>query len=140
MSELAMSAAEVRAFFDEHFPQAMKFGFEIKEVSPEGVTLLLSIHERHLRPGATVSGPTLMTLADTAAYIAVLSRVGEVALAVTTSLNINFLRRPDAKQIRAECRLLKLGRRLAVADVQMFGDKGGGPVAQASVTYSLPPR
>lgn len=125
---------------DAYFPQARNFGHTIERVDEHGIRVTLPIAVRHLRPGGTVSGPTLMTLADTAMYLAVLSRVGPRALAVTTSLNINFLRRPDCAIVAAECRLLKLGRRLAVGDVLLYGDDDPRPVAQANVTYSLPPQ
>ena len=93
-------------------------------------------------PGGTVSGPTLMSMADGVAYMVVLSRIGPAALAVTSNLNINFLRRPRLVDLVTEARLLKLGRSLAVVDVLMYSDDGEPsalerPVAQATVTYSL---
>ncbi len=87
-----------------------------------------------------MSGPSLMALADSAAYLLILSMIGPVALAVTTSLNINFLRKPAPRDILAEARILKLGSRLAVADVAMFSDGDAEPVAHATVTNSIPPR
>lgn len=137
-----MSAAELEAFIQTHFPQMEGFGFRVEQVEDKFLRIRLLYHSRHLRPGGTISGPALMTLADTAMYFAVLSMIGPVALAVTTSLNINFLRKPLPADVIAECRLLKLGSRLAVGDVQMFSDSPGenaDPVAQATVTYSIPP-
>ena len=99
----------------------------------------LVYHERHLRPGGTIAGTSLMGLADMAMYVTLLGMIGPVALAVTTSLNINFLRKPGAKDVIGECRLLKLGRRLAVGEVTMYSEGDVAPVAHATVTYSIPP-
>ncbi len=135
-----MNASELEAFTQTHFPQMEGFGFRIEQVEDKFLRMRLLYHARHLRPGGTISGPALMTLADTAMYFAVLSMIGPVALAVTTSLNINFLRKPSPVDVIAECRLLKLGARLAVGDVLMFSDGESDPVAQATVTYSIPPK
>ena len=134
-----MTAPELEAFAQTHFPQMEGFGFRIEQVEDKFLRIRLLYHARHLRPGGTISGPALMTLADMATYFAVLSMIGPVALAVTTSLNINFLRKPAQVDVIAECRLLKLGSRLAVGDVLMFSDGEDEPVAQATVTYSIPP-
>lgn len=134
-----MTAAELEAFTHAHFPQMDGFGFRVEEVEDRFLRIRLFYHSRHLRPGGTISGPALMTLADMAVYFAVLSMIGPVMLAVTTSLNINFLRKPAPADVIAECRLLKLGARLAVGDVRMFSDGESEPVAQATVTYSIPP-
>ncbi|MEM9073608.1 MAG: PaaI family thioesterase [Myxococcota bacterium] len=93
--------------------------------------------ERHLRPGGTISGPTQMMMADTAAYFLVLSLIGPVPLAVTTHLSINFMRKPPPGELDAHARILKLGKRLAVSEV-VIGDRDE-PVAHAQVTYSIPP-
>lgn len=135
----AMTAAELEAFLQSHFPQMTAHGFLVEHVEEKFVRVRLAYHARHLRPGGTVSGPALMTLADTAMYLAVLAMIGPVAMAVTTSLNINFLRKPAPQDVIAECRLLKLGSRLAVGDVTMFSADETEPVAQATVTYSIPP-
>ncbi|MEO6725796.1 MAG: PaaI family thioesterase [Blastocatellia bacterium] len=134
-----MNAAELEAFAHAHFPQMDGFGFRIEQVEDKYLRIRLLYHARHLRPGGTISGPALMTLADMATYFAVLSMIGPVALAVTTSLNINFLRKPAQVDVIAECRLLKLGSRLAVGAVLMFSEGEDEPVAQATVTYSIPP-
>ena len=134
-----MNAAELESFIQTEFPEMDHFQFRVETVEERFVRIRLHHHSRHLRPGGTVSGPTLMTLADTAMYLAVLAMIGPVALAVTTSLNINFLRKPSPADVLAECRLLKLGSRLAVGDVTMFSDGEAEPVAQAAVTYSIPP-
>ena len=137
---ILLDADGLRAFLDRAFPQAVAFGFTIDAVTAAGVVLSLPTDERHLRPGGTVSGPTLMTLADTAAYLAILSRRGPLALAVTTSLEMHFLRKPPPGAIRAEGRLIKLGSRLAVVLVELTADGVDGAVGHATVTYSLPPR
>lgn len=97
--------------------------------------------ERHLRPGGTVSGPSMFALADVSVYAMVLARVGRKALAVTTNCSLDFMRKPEAgRDVIAECRLLKLGRVLAVGDVLMFSEGSDKPVARATLTYSIPPR
>jgi uncharacterized protein (TIGR00369 family) len=91
-----------------------------------------------IRPGGTISGPTMMALADFAMYVGLLASIGPVPLAVTTSLNINFLRKPGMSDLVAECRLLKLGKRLAVGEVVIRSDGTRAPVAHATSTYSIP--
>lgn len=137
-----MSADEINAFLETDFPQIHTDGrvFHVISVSPGGITMTFDPSERHLRPGGTVSGPAMFALADVAAYAAVLAHIGPVALAVTTSLNINFLRLPKPRLIRCECRVLKLGKRLAVIDALLLQDGSDGPIAQATATYSIPPR
>jgi uncharacterized protein (TIGR00369 family) len=100
----------------------------------------MTYHERHLRPGGTISGPSMMGLADLALYAAILAQIGPVALAVTTSLNFNFLRKPEARDLIAECRLLKLGKRLAVGEVSIFSEGSSDVVCHATGTYSIPDR
>ena len=98
------------------------------------------VGKKHLRPGDTVSGPTLMALADVAMYAALLGEIGLVPLAVTTSLNINFLRKPAQRDLIGEAKLLKVGKRLAVGEVTLFSDGDSEPVAHVTCTYSIPPR
>ncbi|HWQ33137.1 MAG TPA: PaaI family thioesterase [Blastocatellia bacterium] len=135
-----MTAAELEAFLAAHFPQVGDFCFRIERVEDKAVQVRLPFHEIHLRPGGTISGPALMTLADTAMYVLVLAQIGPVALAVTTNLNINFLRKPAQRDVMAEARLLKLGSRLAVGEVTMLSEGDDEPVAHATLTYSIPPR
>ena len=97
------------------------------------------VGKKHLRPGDTVSGPTLMALADVAMYAALLGEIGLVPLAVTTSLNINFLRKPAQRDVIGEAKLLKVGKRLAVGEVTLFSDGEPEPVAHVTCTYSIPP-
>lgn len=135
-----MTVEEITAFLDETFPQ-INFGgraYFIENVGPGSATVRLKAVERHLRPGGTVSGPSMMEMADLAAYVAILAHLGPVALAVTTNLTINFLRKPSPGQLICDCRLLKLGRRLAVADCAIHPQDSIDPVAQAMATYSIP--
>ena len=99
----------------------------------------LPADERHLRPGGTISGPTLMWLTDLSFYLLLLGRLGPVALAVTTNLNINFMRKPEPADLIGEGRLMKLGRSLAVGDFTIWSEGKAEPVAHATLTYSLPP-
>lgn len=127
-------------FLRREFPQVMD-DFAVDEVGPEGVTVRLLVAERHLRPGGTVSGPSMFALADVAMYLAILGRLGPVALAVTTNCAIDFMRKPQAgRDLVAQARLLKLGRSLAVGDVLIRSDGGADVVARAGLTYAIPPR
>lgn len=137
-----MDRDALNRFLETDFPQIHTDGkvFEVTEVGPGTVVMRLDPNERHLRPGGTVSGPTLFALADVAAYCVVLAHIGPVALAVTTSLNINFLRKPEPGPLSCTCRLLKLGKRLAVIDASIFGADADELVAHATATYSIPPR
>lgn len=133
-----MTAGELRAFFRDEFPQS---SVEIVSVDGAAVRARQRVTFDQLRPGGTVSGPVLMATADAAAYAAILAVIGPVALAVTTNLSIAFFRKPSAQRdIIADASLLKLGRRLAVADVRLFSEGAAEPVAQATITYSIPPR
>ncbi|MGO4854330.1 PaaI family thioesterase [Phaeovulum sp. W22_SRMD_FR3] len=137
--QIQMDVAALNAFVVAEFPQVAD-DFRVEEVTPEGLVMRLLVAERHLRPGGTVSGPAIFGLADVAIYLAILSRIGPVALAVTTSANLDFLRKPAAGvDLRAEVRILKLGRVLAVAEVLIYSDGQGAPVARAAMTYSIPP-
>lgn len=134
-----MDAAALNAFLERDFGQvAAQFCVESAEV--ERLMLRLRVGVMHLRPGGTVSGPSMFGLADVAIYLAILSRIGPVALAVTTGATIDFLRKPEAgADLLAETRLLKLGRRLAVGEALLFSEGQAAPVARASMTYSIPP-
>jgi uncharacterized protein (TIGR00369 family) len=133
-----MTAAEIDAFLHREFPQVDRNGYRVEEVRERFARVRLPFHDDHLRPGGTVSGPALMALADMAMYVVVLAMIGEVALAVTTNLSINFMRRPGPVDVLAEARLLKLGKRLAVGDVAMYSDGDPEMVAHATLTYSIP--
>ncbi|TYB89362.1 PaaI family thioesterase [Oceaniovalibus sp. ACAM 378] len=136
---LKMDRAALEAFLATEFRQVAA-DFTIETLSPDGLSVRLNVGDRHLRPGGTVSGPAMFALADVAVYLAILSRVGPRALAVTTSCSIDFMRKPVAGvDLIADVRLLKLGRVLAVGDVLIRSDGSEVPVARASLTYSLPP-
>ncbi len=136
-----MTLAEVKAFLEREFPQIAAEGrYTVEALRPRGARLRAAYHESQIRPGGTISGPTMMALADVSLYVAVLAAIGPVALAVTTNLNINFLRRPAPRDLISECRLLKLGSRLAVGEVTIFSEAEEEPVAHVTGTYSIPPR
>ncbi len=136
-----MAKDDLEHFLSREFPQAFhpESGILIEHVEHGGCRVRLAYHARHIRPGGTISGPAMMMLADFALYVAVLSAIGPVALAVTINLNINFLRRPAQRDILAEARILKLGKRLAVMEVHMFSDGMDEPIAHVTSTYSIPP-
>jgi uncharacterized protein (TIGR00369 family) len=134
-----LSADEIRAFLAKEFPQ-IDGHFAVEEVGPMRARMRLIFHERHLRPGGTISGPSMFGLADVSLYAAILANVGPVGLAVTTHLNINFLRRPAPADLIGEARLLKLGKRLAVGEVAISSADSQELVAHAVGGYSLPPR
>ena len=133
-----LTAAELNAYLAEIFPRAASFG-TVEAVGPMTARARAVITDQHLRPGGTVSGPTLFTLADTAFYVATMAMIGRQALTVTTSLNINFLSKPPAADLVGHARILKLGRLLSVGEVTLWSDgRTDGPVAHASVTYAIP--
>jgi uncharacterized protein (TIGR00369 family) len=136
-----MNVEEIEAFLDREFPQIHLDGriYAVEEVGAGTARMRLKAGPRHIRPGGTLSGPSMMTLADLALYIAILAHIGPVGLAVTTNLNFNFLRRPEPRDLLAECRLLKLGARLAVGEVSLFSEGVPDPVCHATGTYSIPP-
>lgn len=123
----------------DSLPFAAVLGAEIIEMGEGRAIARMPFRSDFLRPGGTISGPMLMGLADLVTYAAVLSRIGRVELAVTTSLTINFLRKPPPAAIIAESRLLKLGRRLAVGEVELFTEGDTDMVAHVVATYSIPP-
>ena len=136
-----MTVAEVSALLDTEFPQFnTDRAFEVREVRPGACTVRLNAGENHLRPGGTVSGPSLFALADIAGYVCVLTHAGPDALSVTTNLNINFMRKAEAGPIDGHCRILKLGRSLMVFDIEMVAGPDRHLVAQATGTYSIPPK
>ena len=140
MASAKMSVTELEKFLHEVFPQAFRSG-DITIESADGEVCLLRqrYSERMLRPGGTVSGPTLMALADFAMYVVLLSAIGPVGLAVTTNLNINFLRKGlPGHDVLAAAKLLKLGRRLAVGEVNLLSGTSPDPIAHVTATYSIP--
>lgn len=137
-----MTCAAIARFLETDFPQlgGPEGGYSMVEVGPGTAVLRLLAGQAHLRPGGTVSGPTLFALADVAAYVAILAHIGPVALAVTTNLSINFLRKPQPGVLLGRARILKLGKRLAVVEVEITPDAADDVVAHAVATYSIPPR
>ncbi len=138
---MKMNAEELQVYLAGIFPQAFGPGkaSRVEAVGEHTASVRFSAGDRHLRPGGTVSGPTLMTLADASVYVAILAALGPVPLAVTTSLSINFLKKPEPGDLIADCRLIKLGKRLAVGEVGIRPAAGGELVAHAVATYSIPP-
>jgi uncharacterized protein (TIGR00369 family) len=137
---LRMTLEEVEAFLDREFPQMQHGGktFSVESLRPNRAIVRMDYHDKHIRPGGTISGPSMMALADYTMYVALLANIGPVALAVTTNLNINFLRKPGQKDLLAECSIIKLGRRLAVGEVAMRSDGSEEMVSHAVLTYSIP--
>lgn len=138
--ELKMDRAQLEGFLARDFAQVAE-DFEFVDVAPPFLTLALRAGPQHLRPGGTVSGPSMFGLADVCAYFCILSVLGPVALAVTTNCSIDFMRKPAPGRLLCRMELLKLGRSLAVCEGRIFTqgheDK---PVARATLTYSIPPR
>ena len=138
--ELKMTADELTAFLSTAFPQFAD-EFVVEDVAPMRITVRLPVADRHLRPGGTVSGPTMFGLADVGVYLAVLAMIGPEALSVTTNCSIDFMRKPEAgTDLIAKVELLKLGRVLAVGDVRIYSGGHEKPVARANLTYSIPPK
>ena len=140
MTSTKMTVAELTAFLRKEFPQVFSDD-DISIESADGLSCLLRqrYSERMLRPGRTISGPTLKVLADFAMYVVLLSAIGPVGLAVTTNLNINFLRKGQPGQdVLAEAKLLKLGKRLAVGEVSLLSAGSPDPIAHVTATYSIP--
>ena len=125
-------------FLEKEFPQVSK-NFKILDISENNFSMLMKITSEHLRPGGTVSGPTMFLLADVTFYLATLNIIGPKSLTVTTNCSINFLRKPNEKDLISKARILKLGKTLSVGDVLIYSEGINEPVAHASLTYSIPP-
>ena len=139
LTQPKMSAAEVNLFLAQVFPQIAIGKAYIVEETRHGFARMRMVYGDHLlRPGGTISGPAMFSLADAAMYAAVLASIGPMALAVTTNLTINFLRKPDQRDMIGEARLLKLGKRLAVGEIALCSEGETELVAHATATYSLP--
>ena len=143
MLKSVMNRQDVYSYLLDEFPEMFQrehSPYDIVSISNGEAQLAFQANETHLRPGGTVSGPALMALADLAMYVALLAHIGPIALAVTTSLNINFMRKAEAGRLLATAKLLKVGRSLAVGDVMITTEiEPEKCIAQASVTYSIPP-
>lgn len=137
-----MTASELASYLAREFPQINREGrrFVIEATDVHYARMRMIYHDEQLRPGGTISGPAMFELADVTMYAAVLAAIGPVPLAVTTSMNINFMRKPAARDMIAECRLLKLGRRLAVGEIALTSEGQDEMAAHATATYSIPER
>lgn len=134
---MSASKEEIVAFMAQEFPQV---GYQVEKVDERGAILSREIGVNELRPGGTVSGPVMMSIADVAIYVAILGRIGIVPLTVTTSLSINFLRKPAAEaRIIADCTLMKVGRTLIIGEVSLYSEGSDDMVAHVVGTYSVPP-
>ena len=137
--QIKMNEQDLQAFLVDVFPQ-VHADFHVLEVTDKGVRVRMVVSETHLRPGGTVSGPSMFALADVGMYLAVLSRIGPVEFAVTTNCSIDFMRKPAAGvDLICEVALHKLGRFLAVGDCLIYSEGMEPPVARASLTYAIPP-
>ena len=139
---LMMTVEELERFLAAEFPQVFhpESGLAIEALWDGGCRVRQRYREASIRPGGSISGPTMMALADFAMYVAVLGAIGPVPLAVTINLNINFLRKPIGRDLTAKAHLLKLGKRLATGEVTIFAEGEEAPVAHVTSTYSIPPR
>jgi uncharacterized protein (TIGR00369 family) len=136
-----LDAAQVEALINRHFPQIHVGGRSmlIEEAAARHARVRLKQQDRHVRPGGTLSGPTMFTLADFSFYVAIIATLGEAGIeAVTTTLTINFLAKPAPRDLVSVVRLIRVGRRLAVGEAQLFSDGAAEMVAQATATYALP--
>jgi len=132
---------QLHAYLVEIFPQVWKSGdLRIEHLAPMTATVRLVHHPRHLRYGGTVAGPAMFALCDVALYVAILGEVGRVGHAVTTNVSINFLLKPAPADLIGKARLIKLGKRLAVGEVELYSDGTSDMVAHAVGTYSIPAR
>ena len=142
MVTAVLTVKELEELLAAEFPQVFfpGCGLSIEKASPQGARVRQAYSSGMIRPGGTISGPTMMALADFAMYAAVLAAIGAVPLAVTINLNINFLRKPDPGDLIGEGRLMKLGKTLAVGDFTIRSDGAAEPVAHATLTYAIPSR
>ncbi|NWK78320.1 PaaI family thioesterase [Aquitalea sp. LB_tupeE] len=134
-----ISVADFQALIDSELPLVKLFGMRTEDMAHGTARMRMHFNPDLIRPGGTIAGPALMALADATLYAVVLGMIGKVELAVTTSLNINFLRKPPQEDVIAEGRILKLGKRLAVGEVLLYSAGSDEPVAHVTGTYSIPP-
>jgi uncharacterized protein (TIGR00369 family) len=137
----SLDIARIEALIEERFPQIHSGGrvFSIEAVGERSACVRMHHHERMLRPGGTVSGVAMFSLADFSVYVAIIATLGEAGIAaVTTNLNINFLSKPEARDMTASVSLIRLGRRLAVGEARLYSEGQSDMVAHAIATYALP--
>ncbi|KPA22704.1 Thioesterase superfamily protein [Shimia sp. SK013] len=138
--QAVMSAEEMTDWLESVFPQ-VKSDFVVESIDGVNTVMRMKVAERHLRPGGTVSGPSMFALADVSAYVATMARIGKEALTVTTGCSLDFMRKPEAgKDLIAHATLLKLGRTLSVTSILLYSEGNDAPVARANMTYAIPPR
>lgn len=138
-----LDIARIESLIDDRFPQIHAGGriLSVEDIGNRTARVRMRRHDRIIRPGGTVSGPAMFTLADFSVYVAIIATLGEPGFeAVTTNLNINFLTKPEARDMIASVRLIRLGRRLAVGEAQLYSDGVEDMVAHAIATYALPSR
>ena len=135
--ENLMTKEELEIFMEKEFPQVAK-NFRILSLDSNSISMHMNISNEHLRPGDTISGPTMFLLADISFYLVTLSIIGPKSLTVTTNCSINFLRKPDKNNLTSNARILKIGKTLSVGDVLIYSLDKTQPVAHASLTYSIP--
>lgn len=137
---IKLTKSQFDEIMQERLPFADMLGLKLDAIAIDHVVMRACVDQQHLRPGGTVSGPVMMGLADAAVYALILSRIGSVELAVTTNLSINFLRKPQPADLLARATMLKLGKRLAIAEASIYSvELDTEPVAHAVATYSIPP-
>jgi len=136
---MALNASQVQELIRAWVPMAEDIDLQIEEVREGYARIRIPFQEKSIRPGGTVSGPTMMAAGDTAMYAAILGTLGEVSMAVTSNLNINFLQRPNPSDLIAEGTILKLGKRMAFCEVGVRSDGSDELVAHVTGSYSLPP-
>lgn len=136
---MALNAQEIEDSIKEWVPMASDIGLKVEEVRQGYARIRIPFQDKHLRPGGTISGPVMMTAGDTAMYVAILGSLGEMAMAVTSNLNINFLKRPDQLDLIAEANIIKLGKRIAFCEVGIRCEGSEELVAHVTGSYSLPP-
>ena len=135
-----ITVEEIELLTLESLPFAVDYGFRVDSLGSGTATVRAPYQESFLRPGGTISGPVIMGLADYALYVAILTKIGLVELAVTTNFNINFLKRPEPGDLLAVASVIKIGKRLAVGEIEVYLDGGESMIAHATSTYSIPPK
>ena len=135
--KILMSKPELETFMEKEFSQVSK-NFKILDLDLGSISMKMNVSYEHLRPGDTISGPTMFLLADISFYLATLSLIGPKSLTVTTNCSINFLRKPNKHDLTSKARVLKIGKTLSVGDVLIYSLDKTKPVAHASLTYSIP--
>lgn len=136
---MGLNAQEIEAKIKQWVPMAQDFDLQVEEVGHAYARIRVPFQAKNIRPGGTISGPVMMTAGDTAMYVAILATLGELAMAVTSNLNINFLKRPEQRDLIAEATILKLGKRIAFCEVGIRCDGSDELVAHVTGSYSLPP-